>query len=42
MNDDDNMSIVIGTGAAGDTITVSADDLSTIDLSDIKHRCCST
>ena len=36
MNDDDNMSIVIGHGAAADTITVSADDLSTIDLSDIK------
>lgn len=35
MNDDD-MSIVIGHGAAADTITISADDLSTIDLSDIK------
>lgn len=35
-DDDDNMSIVIGHGAAADTITVSADDLSTIDLSDIK------
>ena len=35
MNDDDNMSIVIGHGAAADTITVSADDLTSIDLSDI-------
>ena len=35
MNDDD-MSIVIGHDAAADTITISADDLSTIDLSDIK------
>ncbi len=34
MNDDD-MSIVIGHGAAADTITVSADDLTSIDLTDI-------
>lgn len=36
MNDDDNMSIVIGHGAAADTITVSTDNANTIDLSDIK------
>ena len=42
MNDDDNMSIVIGHGAAADTITVSADDLSTIDLSDITLNTAST
>jgi hypothetical protein len=35
MNEDDNMSVYIGGAAGTDTITIAADDLSTINLGDI-------